>query len=96
MRKDIPVPVDVVGRLVSFRPSKASDILLGEVTAVRYEAGADPRYPKGSQGYENGIRKLFPKITVTLPDDRTINMSCDKEGIEKYRIVAENQQEECW
>ena len=94
--KTIPAPVDVVGRLVSFRPSHASDILLGEVVDVRYESGADPRYPKGSQGYDNGIRKLFPKITVMLPDDRAINMSCDKEGIEKYRIIAENQNEDHW
>jgi len=90
MRK-IPAPVDVVGATISFRPSERSDILYGEVIKVYFDKGADPRYPKGSQGYKNGIRKLFTKITVLLPDGRILNMSAEQEDIKRYRMVAENQ-----
>ena len=92
----IPIPVDQRGRLVSFRPTPASDIVFGEVTNVVLESGVDPRFPKGSKEYKNGLRMLHPKMTVTLPDDRKFTMRCDRAGIEEYQIVAHNQHDDGW
>ena len=91
---NIPAPIDVKGRLISFRPTESSDILYGEVVNVYFDNGADPRYPKGSQGYKNGIRALFKKITVLLADGRVLNMPAEQEDIERLRMVAENQKED--
>lgn len=91
---NIPAPVDVKGRLISFRPTESSDILYGEVVNVYFDNGADPRYPKGSQGYKNGIRALFKKISVLLPDGRVLNMPAEQEDIKRLRMVAENQKED--
>lgn len=91
---NIPAPVDVKGRLISFRPTESSDILYGEVVNVYFENGADPRYPKGSQGYKNGIRALFKKMSVLLPDGRVLNMPAEQEDIKRLRMVAENQKED--
>lgn len=93
-KKKIPAPVDVVGRLISFRPTPNSDILYGEVVKVWFDIGADERYPKGSQGYKNGIRGLYKKIGVLLPDGRIINMRAEQEDVKKHRMVAENLKEE--
>jgi hypothetical protein len=90
----IPEPIDVKGRLISFRPSEGSDIMYGEVVDVYFRRGADPRYPKGSQGYKNGIRALFKKISVLLADGRVLNMSAEQEDIKRLRMVAENQKED--
>ena len=90
----IPAPIDVKGRLISFRPNESSDIMHGEVVDVYFRAGEDPRYPKGSQGYKNGIRKLFKKISVLLPDGRVLNMNAEQEDIKRLRMVAENQKED--
>ncbi len=90
----IPEPIDVKGRLISFRPTEGSDILYGEVIDVYFRNGADPRYPKGSQGYKNGIRALFKKITVLLADGRVLNMPAEQEDIRRLRMVAENQKED--
>ena len=87
-------PVDVKGRLVSFRPNKSSDIVMGEVVDVYFRSGADPRYPKGSQGYKNGIRKLYKKMSILLPDGRLLNMNAEQEDIKRHRMVAENQKED--
>ena len=92
--KNIPAPIDVKGRLISFRPNERSDILYGEVVDVYFDRGADPRYPKGSQGYKNGIRKLFTKISVLLADGRILNMPAEQEDIKRLRMVAENQKED--
>ena len=91
---NIPAPVDVKGRLISFRPTESSDIMEGEVVDVYFRTGADPRYPEGSKGYKNGIRKLFKKIAVLLPDGRVLNMSAEQEDIKRLRMVAENQKED--
>ena len=91
---NIPAPIDVKGRLISFRPTESSDILYGEVVNVYFDNGADPRYPKGSQGYKNGIRKLFTKITVLLADGRVLNMPAEQEDIKRLRMVAENQKDD--
>ena len=91
---NISPPVDVKGRLISFRPNELSDILYGEVINVYFRRGEDPRYPKGSQGYKNGIRKLFKKITVMLPDGRILNMPAEQEDVRELRMVAENQKED--
>lgn len=90
----IPAPIDVKGRLISFRPTQSGDIISGEVVDVYFRRGADPRYPKGSQGYKNGIRKLFKKIRVLLPDGRILNMPAEQEDIKDLRMVAENQKED--
>ena len=84
----IPLPVDELGRRVSFRPSPSSHILEGEVVKVYFRRGEDPRYPKGSKGYKNGIRKLFKRISILLPDGRILNMSGEQEDIRQYEIVA--------
>ena len=89
-----PAAVDVKGRLISFRPNERSDIIYGEVVDGYFRMGADPRYPKGSQGYKNGIRKLFKKISVLLPDGRILNMNAEQEDIKSLRMVAENQKED--
>ena len=90
----IPVPVDVKGRLISFRPTESSDILYGEVVNVYFRRGADPRYPEGSKGYKNGIRALFKCISVLLPDGRILNMPAEQEDVKNFRMVAENQKED--
>ena len=90
----IPPPIDVKGRLISFRPTQSSDIVTGEVVDVYFRHGADPRYPKGSKGYKNGIRKLFKKISVLLPDGRILNMGAEQEDVKNLRMVAENQKED--
>ena len=91
---NIPAPIDVKGRLISFRPTESSDILYGEVVNVYFRNGADPRYPKGSQGYKNGIRALFKCISVLLPDGRILNMPAEQQDIKDLRMVAENQKED--
>ena len=91
---NIPAPIDVKGRLISFRPNEFSDILYGEVVDVYFRYGEDPRYPKGSQGYKNGLRKLFKKISVLLPDGRILNMPAEQQDIKDLRMVAENLKED--
>jgi hypothetical protein len=91
---NIGTPIDVKGRLISFRPNESSDILYGEVVDVYFRRGEDPRYPKGSRGYKNGIRKLYKKISVLLPDGRILNMPAEHEDIKNLRMVAENQKED--
>jgi hypothetical protein len=94
--KTIPVPVDQVGRTISFRPTPSSDILIGDVTRVWFVMGEDSRYPKGSKGYQNGMRQLFKKIAVELPDGRTLNMPCEHEDVKSLRMVAENSMTDHW
>ena len=84
----IPLPIDVLGRRVTFRPSPSSHILEGEIVKVYFKIGADPRYPKGSKGYKNGIRKLFKRVSILLPDGRVLNMSGEQEDIRQFEIVA--------
>ena len=84
----IPLPIDVLGRRVQFRPTPSSHILEGEVVRVYFNRGEDPRYPKGSQGYKNGIRKLFKRVSLLLPDGRILNMSGEQEGIRQHEMVA--------
>jgi hypothetical protein len=93
-KKVIPSPVDVVGRKVSWSPAKNSDRLYGEVIKVYYKMGADPRYPKGSQGYKNGIRKLFQKMSIILGDGRVLNISSEMEDLRAIGMVAESNNED--
>ncbi len=86
----IPVPVDVPGRTVFFRPSNSSHILTGEVIKVYYRMGEDPRYPKGSKGYKNGMRQLYKKLSVILPDGRILNMSGEHEDLKAIGMIAES------
>lgn len=91
---NIGTPIDVKGRQISFRPTESSDIISGEVVDVYFKYGADPRYPKGSKGYKNGIRKLFKKISVLLPDGRVLNMPAEQEDVKDFRMMALNQKED--
>ena len=93
-KKKILPPVDVKGRLISFRPTQSSDIISGEVVDVYFRHGEDPRYPKGTDGYKNGIRKLFKKISVLLPDGRLLNMPAEQEDVKNFRMLAVNQKED--
>lgn len=87
-KKVIPSPVDVVGRKVSWSPAKNSDRLYGEVIKVYYKMGADERYPVGSKGYKNGMRKLFQKISVILADGRVLNMSSEQEDLKAIGMIG--------
>jgi len=84
----IPLPVDVLGRRVTFRPSPSSHILEGEIVKVYFKTGEDPRYPKGSKGYKNGIRALYKRLSILLPDGRVLNMSGEQEDIRQHEMVA--------
>ena len=90
----IPVPVDVVGRTVSFRPTPSSAVLQGEVTSVYFRMDADPRYPKGSKGYKNGMRALYKRLTILLPDGRVMKVSGEHEDVKAMEMVAENSNHE--
>ena len=87
----IPQPVDEIGRIVSFRPSTSSHILTGEVVDVYFRMGEDPRYPKGSKGYKNGMRKLYKKLSVMLPDGRILNMSGEHDDLKAIGMVVETE-----
>ena len=86
LKKDIPVPVDVVGRTISFRPHPKSDILFGEVTKVWLDIVPHPTQ----------YRKLNTMIRVELPDGRQLNMKAEPEDVKRYRMVAENQHDDQW
>jgi hypothetical protein len=93
-KKVIPSPVDVVGRKVSWSPANNSDRLYGEVIKVYFKMGADPRYPKGSQGYKNGIRALFQKMSIILADGRVLNISSEMEDLKAIGMIAESSSDE--
>ena len=84
MRKNIPLSVDVPGKMVSFRPNPNSDILFGEVIGVRLDLRIpeNPEYPHS--------REYHKTITVELGDGRILNMSGDHEDLKKIRMVAES------
>ena len=84
VRKNIPPSIDVIGKLVSFRPNPNSDILFGEIIAIRM----DVRIPKNPE-YPHS-RELHKTITVELGDGRILNMSGDHEDLKKIRMVAES------
>ena len=94
MSKAIPAPVDVVGRKVSWRHAANSDRLYGEVCKVYFKMGADPRYPEGSQGYKNGMRAMFKKISVVMADGRILNMSAEQKDLKAIGMIAESTSEE--
>lgn len=81
-----PAPVDVVGRVISFRPHPKSDILLGEVIKVWYEIEPHPKH----------YRVLKTMIRVELPDGRQLNMKAEPEDVKRYRMVAENLNDNSW
>lgn len=94
MSKAIPAPVDVIGRKVSWSHAGNSDRLYGEVCKVFFKSGEDPRYPKGSSGYKNGIRKLYKKISVVLADGRILNMSAEQDDLKAIGMIAETTSED--
>jgi hypothetical protein len=81
-----PAPVDVVGRIISFRPTPSSDILIGEVIKVWYDIVPHPTQ----------YRKLNTMIRVELPDGRQLNMKAEPEDVKRYRMVAENLNDNNW
>lgn len=81
--------LDVPGRKVRWRPSGVHEYLSGEVLKVWYDIGADPRYPKGSRGYKNGIRALFTKMSVQIGDGRIFVMSAEHEDLKKIKMMAD-------
>jgi len=82
------IPVDAVGRKVSWQPSPSSARLEGEVVRVGFQWP----YPKD----KNGLRFLKKQITVLLPDERVININCEQEDIHRLQMRAENQGEIAW
>ena len=84
--KNIPEPVDVIGRTVSFKPSASSVRLEGEVVKVGFKWP----YPKD----KNGLPMLRKQITVLLPDGRLLNMDCEQEDIKRHGLRAEDKQED--
>ena len=82
------IPVDVVGRTISWQPSPSSARLEGEVVRVGFQWP----YPKD----ENGLRKLKKQLTVLLPDERILNINCEQEDISRLSMRAEDQGELAW
>ena len=82
------IPVDAVGRTISWQPSPSSARLEGEVVRVGFQWP----YPKD----ENGLRMLKKQLTVLLPDERMININCEQEDIHRLHMRAENQGELAW
>jgi len=84
----IPIPVDVVGRTISWQPSPSSARLEGEVIRV----GHQWPYPRD----KNGHPQLKRNLTVLLPDERILNMNCEQEDISRLSMRAEDQGEIAW
>lgn len=84
LRKVIPQSVDVIGKMVSFRPNPNSDILFGEVVKVRMDLviPKNPEYPH--------TRVYHKTISVELGDGRILNMSGDHQDLKKIRMVVES------
>lgn len=87
-RKQIPAPVDVVGRKVSWSPSEKSDRLYGEVVAVKYKPHPHPKYPNTAN------RILKTVLHVMIPDGRVFKMSGEIEDLKKIGMIAETTSEE--
>lgn len=83
-KKQIPAPVDVVGRKVSWAPNTQSDRLYGEVVHVELRPFKHPKYYR--------VLKTF--IHVMIPDGRTFVMSGEVEDLKKIGMIAETTSEE--
>lgn len=83
-KKQIPAPVDVVGRKVSWAPNMHSDRLYGEVVHVEVRPFKHPKYYR--------VLKTF--IHVMIPDGRTFVMSGEVEDLKKIGMIAETTSEE--
>lgn len=82
------IPVDVVGRTISWQPTLSSARLEGEVIRV----GHQWPYPKDA----NGLPQLKRELSVLLPDDRVLNINCEQEDIHRLSMRAEDQGEIAW
>ena len=82
------IPVDAVGRTISWVPSPSSARLEGEVIRVGFQWP----YPKD----KNGHPKLLQELTVLLPDERVLNIRCEQEDIRRLSMRAEDQGEIAW
>ena len=89
-KKEIPAPVDVPGRKVSWKPSPYSDRMYGEVVHVgfRWPYPKDPKYPSGN------VRMLKKVISVAIPDGRIFKMSGEHEDLKKIGMIAESSSED--
>ena len=83
-KKQIPAPVDVVGRRVSWWASSGSDKFYGEVARVYFEYAEHPKYPGTS------LRVLKKRLSIIIPDGRIFNMSGEHEDLKAMGMVAES------
>jgi len=84
----IQIPVDVVGRTVSWVPTQSSARLEGEVIRVGFQWP----YPRDKRG----LPTLKKQMTVLLPDERVLNINCEQEDISRLSMRAEDQGEIAW
>ena len=83
MNKNIPPPLDVIGRNICFRLNKNGIFLNGEVIKVWFEHAQHPDYP----GKQN--RVLRKKLKVVLPDGRVLRISGEHEDLKRMDAIAE-------
>ncbi len=84
-KKNIPPPVDVKGRKVSWQPSVSSHRLYGEVLDVRKRSAPDPKYPNTQ------CRVLKTVLHIIIPDGRVFQISGEHEHLKKIDMIAEDQ-----
>lgn len=89
-KKQIPPPVDVPGRKVSWKPSLNSDRMYGEVVHVgfKWPYPKDPKYPSGN------VRMLKKVISVATADGRIFKMSGEQEDLKKVGMIVESSSED--
>lgn len=89
-KKVIPAPVDVIGRKVSWSPSKNSDRMYGEVVHVgfKFPYPKDPKYPSGN------VRQLKKVLSVMIPDGRIFKMSGEHKDLKRMGMIAESSSED--
>lgn len=83
-KKNIPPPVDVKGRKVSWQPSVSSHRLYGEVLNVSKRPAPHPKYPNTT------CRVLKTVLHIVIPDGRVFQISGDHEYLKKIDMIAES------
>lgn len=82
-KKNIPPPVDVKGRKVSWQPSASSHRLYGEVLNVSKRHAPHPKYPNTS------CRVLKTVLHIVIPDGRVFQISGEHKNLKKIDMIAE-------